>query len=165
MLRTVDAKEREREKSEKSEKSPTVDCAQTADHNHQCTFFRLNRLFRTFQELERRCPDHVEHERWQQAVEDGRRFLAAWNDQSEALGWTARDLFGLHTVPDRPSVSYRRLSRYDATGLVWLLQGGEVVALTEDTAAIRLPSGSVNTYRKLNKPALGPVGDSLDDFR
>ena len=32
------------------------------------------------------------------------------------------------------------------------------------TAAIRMPSGNVTTYRKHNKPAFGPLGDSLDDF-
>ena len=58
----------------------------------------------------------------------------------------------------------KRLSRYDCTGLVWLLQGHPVVALTEATAAIRMPSGNVTTYRKHNKPAFGPLGDSLDDF-
>jgi hypothetical protein len=40
-----------------------------------------------------------------------------------------------------------------------------VVALSEDRAAIQSPSGNVTIYRKLNKPALGPVGDSLDDLQ
>jgi hypothetical protein len=66
--------------------------------------------------------------------------------------------------PDRPHPSYRRLSRYDETGLCWLLQGRPVVALTEATAAIMNPTGAITTYRKNNKPALGPVGDSLDDL-
>jgi hypothetical protein len=57
------------------------------------------------------------------------------------------------------------LSRYDATGLCWLLQGREVIALTEATASIRNSNTSnVTVYRKLNKPALGPLGDSLDDL-
>ena len=29
--------------------------------------------------LERRCPDHVDHERWQQAIADARRFLRRWS--------------------------------------------------------------------------------------
>jgi hypothetical protein len=98
-------------------------------------------------------------------VGDGRRFLATWGARAQALGWTARDLFGLHTLPDNPHPSYRRLSRYDATGLIWLLKGREVIALTEDTAAIRWPSGSVTNYRKRNKPALGPLGDCLENFK
>jgi hypothetical protein len=114
--------------------------------------------------LEARCPDHVPVERWQNAVDDGRVFLARWDEQAEALGWTARDLFGLHTPPEKPRPSYWRLSRYDATGLIWLLCGREVVALTEATAAIQNPTGAVTIYRRHNKPALGPVGDSLDDL-
>jgi hypothetical protein len=51
-------------------------------------------------------------------------------------------LFGLHTPPERPHPSYRRLSRYDETGLVWLLQGRPVVALTEATAAIQGSTGA-----------------------
>jgi hypothetical protein len=112
-----------------------------------------------------RCPDHIEHDRWRQAVEDGGRFLADWGEQARALGWTGRDLFGLHKPPEKPHPSYRRLSRYDETGLIWLLEGRDVVALTEGTAAIRWPGGSITTYRKNKKPGYGPLGDSLDDLR
>jgi hypothetical protein len=31
-------------------------------------------------------------------------------------------------------------------------------------AAIKMPTGSVTTYRKHNKPDYGPLGDSTDDF-
>ena len=123
------------------------------------------RLHRVLDVLDARCPAHVELDRWRQVVEDGRRFLATWGRQADALGWTARDLFGLHRPPENPHPSYRRLSRYDATGLIWLLEGREVIALTEDTAAIRWPSGgSITVYRRNNKPALGPLGDSLQDL-
>jgi hypothetical protein len=114
--------------------------------------------------LERRCPEHIDPVHWRQAVADGRRFLEIWGKQAEAFGWTADELFGLHQPPENPHPSYSRLSRYDETGLIWLLRGNSVVALTADTAAIQYASGSVTNYRKLNKPALGPVGDSLDDF-
>jgi hypothetical protein len=114
--------------------------------------------------IESRCPDHVAADHWQQAVDDGRRFLAQWGEKAEALGWSAGDLFGLHTAPAQPHPSYRRLSRYDETGLVWLLQGRPVVALTEATAAIQSSTGAITIYRRHNKPALGPLGDSLDDL-
>ena len=81
-----------------------------------------------------------------------------------ALGWTSDELFGLHEPPSNPHPSYNRLSRYDCAGLVWLLRGNPLVALTENTAAIQHKSGSITNYLKLNKPGLGPVGDSLDDF-
>jgi hypothetical protein len=45
------------------------------------------------------------------------------------------------------------------------LQGRPVVALTEATAAIQNPTGNATVYRKNDKPALGPGGDSLDDFK
>ena len=114
--------------------------------------------------LETRCPELVPVDRWQLAVEDGRRFLARWGEQAEALGWTSRDLFGLHRPPEKPHPSYRRLSRYDETGLIWLLCGREVVAFTEATAAIQSSTGAITIYRRHNKPALGPVGDCLDDL-
>src|SRR5262249_54152831 len=91
----------------------------------------------TIATLEARCPDFVPIDRWQQAVEDAHRFLARWGERASLLGWTARDLFGLHQAPARPHPSYSRLSRYDCTGLVWLLGGRPVVAMTEATAAIR----------------------------
>jgi hypothetical protein len=72
---------------------------------------------------------------------------------AEALAWTARDLFGL----TNPAPMYGRLSRDDETGLVWLLEGRELIALTEETADIRWPGGSVTIYRRNNKPAFGPA--------
>src|SRR5262249_55509756 len=114
--------------------------------------------------LERRCPDHVAPNDWQQASEDARRFLLRWGKHADLLGWTARDLFGLHTPPTKPAANHRRLSRYDETGLIWLLGGREVVALSDTTAAIKNATGAVTVYRRYNKPALGPMDDSLDDF-
>jgi hypothetical protein len=119
---------------------------------------------RVFAVLCERGPERVNPERWRLAVRDGRRFLAEWREQAAALGWTPRDLFGLHEVPANPHPTYERLARYDETGLVWLLQGCPVVALTDATAAIRMPTGSVVTYRKHHKPAYGPLGDSIEDF-
>jgi hypothetical protein len=119
----------------------------------------------TIAALEARCPDLVPVGRWQAAVEDGCRFLARWGEQAEAFGWTARDLFGLQMPPAKPHPSYSRLSRYDETGLIWLLQGREVVALTETAASIRSAVGHITIYRKHNKPALGPLDDSLEDLK
>src|SRR5262245_50930305 len=125
----------------------------------------FDRLGRTYAALAACSPEHVPTNRWQQAVQDGRRFLAKWGEQAAALGWTPRDLLGLQKSPDQPHPSYRRLSRYDETGLIWLLQGRPVVALTAATAAIENPTGAITVYRRYDKPALGPVGDSLDDFQ
>src|SRR5262249_51767318 len=127
---------------------------------------QAQRYRRTFAHLQLAPPALTDVCRWRQCVEDGKRFLAKWGEQAESLGWDSRDLFGLHTPPEQPHPSYRRLSRYDATGLCWLLQGRPVVALTADTAAIENPATRHTTvYRKHNKPALGPVGDSMEDFK
>ena len=150
--------------SDKSDKTCTNACSTPRTRNQEYDFGRISRFGRTLSELERRCPVRIDPARWQQAVNDGQRFLAQWGEQAEALGWTARDLFGLHEIPANPHPSYRRLSRYDCTGLIWLLQGCPVVALTEATAAIKSPTGNLTTYRKHNKPAYGPLGDSTDDF-
>jgi hypothetical protein len=123
--------------------------------------YGFGRFGRTLSALEARCPDRVPIDRWQQAVADGRTFLAHWADQAHALGWTAKDLFGLLPVPEHAKPSFSRLARYDEIGLIWLLRGRGVAALTEATAAIRNPTGSITVYRRHKKPALGPVGDSL----
>ena len=124
------------------------------------------RYRKAFTQLLVEPPAHISVERWQRAIEDGRSFLAAWGEQADALGWDSRDLFGLDIPPDDPHPSYSRLSRYDNTGLCWLLQGKEVIAMTADTVTIRNPStGAITIYRRFNKPALGPVGDSLDDLK
>src|SRR4029077_1409337 len=83
-----------------------------------------------FQELERRCPDHIGVCEWHPAIEDSRRFLAQWSRPAEALGWDARDLFELPPLPDKIVAGYRRLSRVELVGLIRLLQGRPVVALT-----------------------------------
>ena len=76
---------------------------------------------------------------------------------------TERGVVNALTPPERPAASYSRLFRYDETGLIWLLRGRPVIALTETTAAIQAATG-VLSYRKLSKPTLGPLGDSLDDM-
>ena len=123
------------------------------------------RYRKTFALLQVKPPALVDVARWQQCIRDGSRFLAKWGEQAEALGWTSADLFGLHTPPERPHPTYSRLSRYDSTGLCWLLQGRPAVALTEATATIKGATGNITVYRRHNKPALGPLGDSLEDFK
>jgi hypothetical protein len=137
-----------------------------AEFNNQSdTLSRIRRLPRILSALEARCPAHVPVARWQQCVEDGRRFLATWGEQAERLGWTSADLCGLFPVPANPHPSFARLSRYDGTGLIWLLEGRPVVALTADTASIRYPTGNILTFRKNSRPALGPLGESLGDLQ
>jgi hypothetical protein len=93
------------------------------------------------------------NERWLRRGNPRRRFLSRWGDQVEALA-----------PPSKRHPSYSRLSRYDETGLIWVLQGRPVVALTEAADAIQSSTGAITIYRRHNKPALAPPGDSLDDL-
>jgi len=124
------------------------------------------RYRRTFAHLQLRPPAYIPEDRWRMAISDGRAFIHQWGEAAQRLGWDSRDLFGLHQPLERPHPSYNRLSRCDCTGLCWLLQGKEVIALTADTATIRNPAmGGLTTYRRFNKWALGPVADSLHDLK
>jgi hypothetical protein len=130
------------EKSEISQITPAALSAEKQQHE-------FSRLIRLFRDLERRCPSYVDPPHWQQALDDGRTFLALWSRQAEALGWTAHELFGLH--PTAPS------SRLDQMGLIWLLRGRPVIALTATEAVMRSHSGATLTYRKRNEPAPGSL--------
>jgi hypothetical protein len=82
--------------------------------------------------------------------------------RAEAFGWTERELFGLHPVPERPAANYSRLSRLDGVGLIWLLHGRPVIALTQTAATILAPSGASLMYHRHSKPEPGLIGDSTD---
>jgi len=97
-------------------------------------------LFAAFTVIERQCPDGIELSDWRRAVEDGRGFIIQWGEEAERLGWTAEDLFGLPEIPERPAWDWHRLARIDQVGLVWLLHGRKVVALSADQAVIATPS-------------------------
>jgi hypothetical protein len=87
-------------------------------------------------------PVGVPMARWQQFIDDcGRFFDSGWVNRAEALGWGPLDLFGC----DRE----RPLARYDHMGLLWIIQGRRLVALTADTATIDTLTGSLQTYRRV----------------
>jgi hypothetical protein len=94
------------------------------------------------------CPAFVDKEDWQQAITDSDNFLAKWAAHADGLGWSAQNLFGLHSPPEQPGPRYRRLSRVDCAGLIWLLRGRAVVALTQASATIGTNSGGALIYRK-----------------
>jgi hypothetical protein len=82
----------------------------------------------------------VDNPRYVEALADAETFLQRWGAQAQALGWQADDLFRLHSTAP--------LARYDVMGLVWLLRGREVVAVTAQTATIRTASGGTLTYHR-----------------
>lgn len=108
-----------------------------------------NSFLEALANLERRCPDHIPTDRWQQCVRNAERFLADWGQQAESLGWSEGDLFELHTPPENPKPNYSRLSRRDCTGLLWLLNDGErIAAMTEASATIITANGAIMAYHR-----------------
>jgi hypothetical protein len=82
--------------------------------------------------------------RWQQVVGDGGRFIDRWAVKAAALGWRTLDVFGVHDL--KPA------ERHDAAGLVWTIQGREIVAIAENSARLRAKTGAVLTYARRDPP-------------
>src|SRR5262245_12300962 len=91
-------------------------------------------------------PADVPPKRWLRFIDDCGRFLDnGWAIRAAALNWHPLDLFGC----DRE----RPFARLDHAGLLWLLNGRQLLALTADTAAIATPSGgSLTFYRRPVEP-------------
>jgi hypothetical protein len=85
-------------------------------------------------------PAVVHPDRWRKVVVDAYRFLDQWGGQAAALGWTTLDLFGVH--PTHP------IARVDHAGLILLLHGDELLAMTAQTARIGAQAGAVMTYQR-----------------
>ena len=84
-------------------------------------------------------PDWPE-EGWAVLREDALQFFQKWAGQAHRLGWEAPDLFGVHAEAPH--------ARLDGMGLVPLLCGRSVVAITKDSAAITAISGGTLTFRR-----------------
>jgi hypothetical protein len=88
------------------------------------------------------CPISYSPQQWEQLVNDGGLFLDKWGHESATLGWKATDVFGVD--PDAPN------HRYDGMGLVPLLHGRPVIAITSNIARIDCGKGNYLTfYRKM----------------
>ena len=92
-----------------------------------------------------RPPADVPLSRWQRFIDDVGLFSDRWAAYAAVLGWGPYDLFGCDR--DRP------FARIDQSGLLGLLNGDKLVALSEDAAGIETRAGERHTYRrKSNKP-------------
>jgi hypothetical protein len=89
-------------------------------------------------------PEAFSGDRWCYIVNDAEMFLRQWGSAAFQLGWSILDVFGVHPVVPA--------SRFDAMGLIPLLHGGEVIALTDSTATIRAPSKAILTFRRDPNP-------------
>ena len=88
-----------------------------------------------------RPPGDVPLKRWQRFVDDVGLFLdSPFCAVAVALGWGPHDLFGCDR--DRP------FAQIDRAGLIWLINGDKLVALSENAAGIETPTGERHTYRR-----------------
>ena len=94
-------------------------------------------------------PPNYPQPAWQQLIVDAERFLDDWAAQAAVLGWPVWELFGCH----------RRApwDRIQGMGLVLLLRGDEIAALTATEAVIRTWTGARQTYRRKPSDPLHPA--------
>jgi hypothetical protein len=90
-------------------------------------------------------PQHA----WEQLILDAERFLDGWGTQAASLGWRDWELFGCH----------RRApwGRIQGMGLILLLGGDEIAALTDSEAVIRTQTGARQTHRRKAADPLHPA--------
>ena len=86
---------------------------------------------------------------WRQLMIDAERFLDLWGTQAASLGWRDWELFGCH----------RRApwGRIQGMGLVLLLRGKEIAALTATEAVLHAGIGARQTYRRKPRDPLHPA--------
>ena len=86
---------------------------------------------------------------WPQLVADAEAFCRDWAEKALFLGWAEWELFGCHW-----RAPWHRL---DGMGLVLLLRGKELAALTSAEAVIRTATGAHQTYRRKPRDPLHPA--------
>ncbi len=83
-------------------------------------------------------------DRWARIIDAAGRFLDQWAARAIECGWTDLDLFGCHSgAPDK---------RFDAMGLVLLLDRVEVVGIDQDGADLITRTGAGQRYRRRPLP-------------
>jgi hypothetical protein len=89
----------------------------------------------------------VPRHRWRRFVDDCNSFMSSnWPERAAMLGWTTTALFGCHRNP---------LMYLGAAGLMWAMDGGELVDLHRDWAVIDRPvNRSQRTFYRRDVDAL-----------
>jgi hypothetical protein len=105
--------------------------------------------------LDPACPPcDIPPMRWLRFIDDCGRFLdEGWAARAEALGWGPLDLFGCNR--DKP------FARISQAGLLWLLEGRKLLALTADTAVFATQSGGKLTFYRQQLEAGGVLAWEL----
>jgi hypothetical protein len=87
-------------------------------------------------------PDDVPPRRWLTFIDDSGRFVdRGWAERATAFGWGPLDLFGC----DRG----RPLALHDHKGLLWLVNGGNIIELHRDRAIIETRIGARQSCRRV----------------
>ena len=100
----------------------------------------------------------VPRPRWGQFIDDCGRFLdSGWAQRAIWLGWAPINLFGC----DRE----RPYAKVDQAGLLWLIEGRSLMALSHDIAVIGSPSegGQRHYRRRASKPRQNVMAWELAD--
>lgn len=95
------------------------------------------------------CPARFPAAKWAEVVTDAAAFLQEWAAAAHRLGWQAWEMFGCH--------SRAPWGRIQGMGLVLLLQGDEIAALTATEAVIRTSTGARQTFRRKPSDPLHPA--------
>jgi hypothetical protein len=95
------------------------------------------------------CPVRFPAPRWALVVSDAEAFLDSWAAVAHRLGWPAWELFGCH--------GRAPWGRIQGMGLVLLLKGNEIAAMTQCEVVIRTGTGARQTYRRKPTDPLHPA--------
>ena len=96
-------------------------------------------------------PELLSSERWARVVSDcemltsGQTLQSSWLSKLAAMGWQLGDVFGCH--PTHP------IERLDYAGIALLLNGTDVVAVTNQAMTIQLRPGVTQTIRRCATPS------------
>jgi hypothetical protein len=86
--------------------------------------------------------------RWPALITDAQAFLERWAGQAHRLGWQTWELFGCHRRKPWGAIH--------GMGLVPMLRGGEIIALTTIEAVVRTAGGARQSYRRRPHDPLHP---------
>jgi hypothetical protein len=96
-----------------------------------------------------RVPNHWPAATWPQFIADAQAFCRDWAERAFLSGWAAWELFGCHCRAP--------WGRIQGMGLVLLLRGHEIAALTATAAVIRTSTGARQTFRRKTSDPLHPA--------
>jgi hypothetical protein len=91
------------------------------------------------------APTGFSPERWQRIVDAAGVFLDRWAAEAIRSGWSVLDVFGCS--PDRPD------ARFDAMGVVLLLDRCSVISIDAGGADLITATGAPQRYRRRPLPA------------